>query len=79
MPALDIHISSDVPMCVGLSSSTELEVAMLRALRKLLNADISDIMIVKMAQQAEIKYAKVKSCLMDKMAASLADTQHMLF
>ena len=36
-------------------------------------------MIAKMAQQAEIKYAKVNCGIMDQMAASLADTQHMLF
>ena len=79
MPALDIHISSNVPMGVGLSSSAALEVAMLRALRELLNVDINDIMIAKMAQQAEIEYAKVNCGIMDQMAASLAYTQHLLF
>ena len=43
MPALDIHICSNVPMGVGLSSSAALEVAMLRALRELLNVDINNI------------------------------------
>ncbi len=33
VPPLDIHLSSNVPMGVGLSSSAALEVAMLRALR----------------------------------------------
>src|SRR4030095_14241114 len=37
VPPLDIHVSSNVPMGVGLSSSAALEVATLRALRKLLN------------------------------------------
>ena len=77
--ALDIHISSDVPMGVGLSSSAALEVAMLRALRKLLNLNLSDVTIAKMAQQAEIKYTKVNCGIMDQMAASLANTKHLLF
>ena len=79
IPALDIHISSNVPMGVGLSSSAALEVAMLRAMRALLNLDINDVEIAKLAQQAEIQYAKVNCGIMDQMAASLADTQHMLF
>lgn len=49
MPALDIHISSNVPMGVGLSSSATLEVAMLRALRELLNLELSDVTIAKIA------------------------------
>ena len=36
VPPLDIHLSSNVPMGVGLSSSAALEVATLRALRTLL-------------------------------------------
>ena len=36
-PPLDIHISSLVPIGVGLSSSAALEVASLRALRQLVN------------------------------------------
>ena len=79
LPALDIYIQSSVPMEVGLSSSAALEVAMLRALRKLFNFTFDDIMIAKMAQQAEIKYAKVNCGIMDQMASSLADTKHMLF
>lgn len=79
IPGLDIHIDSDVPMGVGLSSSAALEVATLRALRELLDLDIDDVHIARLAQRAEIEYAGVHCGIMDQMASSLADTTHMLF
>jgi galactokinase len=79
VPHLDIHVQSDVPMGVGLSSSAALEVAMLRALRELLALDIDDVRIAQMAQRAEIDYARVNCGIMDQMASSLADESHMLF
>ena len=79
IPFLDIYVSSTVPIGVGVSSSAALEVATLRALRDLLKLSIEDITIAKMAQQAEIKYAGVNCGIMDQMASSLADTDHMLF
>ncbi len=79
IPCLDIYVRSNVPMGVGVSSSAALEVATLRALRSLLQLPINDIDIAKMAQQAEIQYAGVNCGIMDQMASSLADTDHMLF
>lgn len=76
---LDVHIESTVPMGVGLSSSAALEVATLRALRQLLDLAWDDVRIARHAQEAEIKYAGVHCGIMDQMAASLADTGHMLF
>ena len=58
-PPVDIHITSDVPMGVGLSSSAALEVAVLRALRELLQLRIDDVELAKLAQRAEIEYAGV--------------------
>jgi galactokinase len=66
-------------MGVGLSSSAALEVATLRALRRLLDAPIDDVEIAQMAQRAEIDYAGVRCGIMDQMASSLADTEHALF
>jgi galactokinase len=79
VPPLKIYISSNVPLGAGLSSSAALEVAMLRALRRLLGLTIDDITIARIGQQAEIRYAGVHCGIMDQMAASLASSQTMLF
>ena len=79
IPPLDIHVSSELPMGVGLSSSAALEVATLRALRRFLDIAIDDVEIAQMAQRAEIDYAGVRCGIMDQMASSLADTAHALF
>jgi galactokinase len=79
VPPLDIHISSSIPIGVGLSSSAALEVATLRALRQLFNLPLDDVAIAQLAQRAEIRYAGVNCGIMDQMASSLADTRSMLF
>ena len=76
---LDIHIDSELPMGVGLSSSAALEVATLRALRQLYSLPFDDVEIARLAQRAEIDYAGVRCGIMDQMASSLADTGHALF
>jgi len=78
VPPLDIHVASDVPMGVGLSSSAALEVATLRCLRQLLNIELDDVRVAQLAQQAEIEYAGVRCGIMDQMASSLADTTRAL-
>lgn len=72
VPPVQIHVSSEVPMGVGLSSSAALEVATLRALRELTQAAIDDVRIAQMAQRAEIDFAGVRCGIMDQMASSLA-------
>ena len=79
VPPLDIHISSSIPIGVGLSSSAALEVATLRALRQLFNLPLDDVAIAQLAQRAEIRYAGVNCGIMDQMASSLADTRSLLF
>lgn len=79
IPPLNVFIRSSVPMGSGLSSSAALEVAMLRGLRSLLQLDIDDVQIAQLGQQAEIQYAGVQCGIMDQMAASLADPDHLLF
>jgi galactokinase len=78
VPPLDIHVSSDVPMGVGLSSSAALEVATLRCLRQLLDVQLDDVRIAQLAQRAEIEFAGVRCGIMDQMASSLADTTRAL-
>jgi galactokinase len=79
VPPLDIFVASDVPMGVGLSSSAALEVAVLRALRTLLDAPFDDVRIAQLAQAAEIEHAGVHCGIMDQMASSLADRTQALF
>jgi galactokinase len=78
VPGLQIHVESDVPMGVGLSSSAALEVATLRCLRELLRLDFDDVLIAQLAQRAEIEHAGVNCGIMDQMASSLADTTRAL-
>ena len=79
IPPLNLHVTSQVPIGCGLSSSAALEVATLRGLRSLLNLEIDDVRIAQLAQQAEIQYSGVQCGIMDQMASSLADTNSMLF
>ncbi|MBD0268796.1 MAG: galactokinase [Cyanobacteria bacterium Co-bin8] len=79
VPPLNIYVTSAVPMGSGLSSSAALEVAVLRGLRSLLNLDLDDVRIAQLGQQAERQYAGVQCGIMDQMASSLADAEHLLF
>ena len=74
VPGLDIEVTSEVPMGVGLSSSAALEVATLRCLRTLLDLPFDDVVIAQLAQRAEIEFAGVNCGIMDQMASSLAST-----
>lgn len=79
VPPLRVHVSTTLPVGAGLSSSAALEVAMLRALRTLLGLPFDDLALARMAQRAEVRYAKVNCGIMDQMASSLAGTSEMLF
>ena len=79
VPSVDLHVTSDVPMGVGLSSSAALEVATLRAMRALLALDIDDIHLAQLAHRAETHYAGVQCGILDQMACTLLDTRGMLF
>ena len=79
VPPLQIQVSSEVPMGVGLSSSAALEVATLRALRALSGVPMDDVRIAQLAQRAEIEHAGVRCGIMDQMASSLASTEQALW
>ncbi|EYB69501.1 galactokinase [Deinococcus phoenicis] len=76
--ALDVWITSDVPSG-GLSSSAALEIAALRALREVYALPLTDVDLALTGQRVEHEFVGVKSGIMDQMASSLADTEHMLF
>lgn len=78
-PAVDVYVHSEVPMGVGLSSSAALEVALLRALRDLLELALDDVQLARMAQRAEVVYAGVNCGILDQMASSLLEPGSMLF
>jgi galactokinase len=44
-----------------------------------LKLEIDDVCIAQLGQQAEIQYAGLQCGIMDQMASSLADTNHLLF
>ncbi|WP_404786403.1 galactokinase [Altericista sp. CCNU0014] len=79
IPPLNVLVTSSVPIGAGLSSSAAIEVAMLRGLRLLLNLNLSPVQIAQLGQQAEVRYAGVNCGILDQMAASLADTDRMVF
>ena len=79
VPPLRIYVSSDLPVGAGLSSSAALELATLRALRRLFGFALDDVALALIGQEAEVQYAQVNCGIMDQMASSLADSAHMLF
>ena len=79
VPPLRVFVSTELPVGSGLSSSAALEVAMLRALRALLGFELDDVRLARIAQRAEIEYARVNCGIMDQMASSLCDERNMLF
>ena len=79
VPPLDLLVSSDVPIGVGLSSSAALEVATLRAIRTLLGLRLSDLEVARLAHRAETEYADVACGIMDQFACSLGTPGCMLF
>jgi galactokinase len=78
VPPLRLLVSSSVPIGAGLSSSAALEVAALRAIRSLLGIALGDVELALAAQEAEVAYAGVHCGLMDQLASSLCDENHML-
>jgi galactokinase len=79
VPPLNLWIDSSIPIGAGLSSSAALEIAVLRAVRSLLSLDLSDVDLARLGQQVEHHFAGVQCGIMDQMAVSLADSQHLLF
>lgn len=75
---LDVHVTSNVPMGAGLSSSAALEVAVLRGLRDLGILDASDERIALIAQRVEHEFVGVQCGIMDQMASSVANSTTML-
>ena len=74
-----VLVHSNVPVGAGLSSSAALEISFLRALRALHRLPLDDVELARIGQEAEMRFARVRCGIMDQMASSLADREHMLF
>ena len=79
IPSLKIFVQSAIPIGAGVSSSAALEVAMLKAMRDLLQLDLSDVAIALMAQQAESEGVGMPCGVMDQMVSSLGQPNHAFF
>jgi galactokinase len=71
IPALEIRISSEVPIGCGISSSAALCVATVRALNGLLKAGLDDIQVALSAHEAEHDYVGVPCGKMDQFVSSI--------
>ena len=79
IPALQLRISSSVPVGAGLSSSAALEVATIRALSSLLDLGLGPDDVALFAHRAEVEHAGVACGIMDQMACSIGQPDLMLF
>ena len=73
------HISGDLPIGSGLSSSAALELASALFLLKLFAFDLPPLEIAKACQRAEHHYVGVKSGLLDQVISLFARAQHAVF
>ncbi|MGY0234665.1 galactokinase [Longispora urticae] len=78
VPGADLHITSDVPVGSGLSSSAALECAVLTALIELGDLDIPVADRPAIAQRAENAFVGVPCGIMDQSASILSEAGHAL-
>ncbi len=69
---LNVWIESDVPHGSGLSSSAALIVAVIKAVLKLSDQSIEDLVIAQWAQQVEHDFIGIPCGIMDQMAVAIA-------
>ena len=79
IPGLKILIESTVPIGAGVASSAALEVAVLKAMRDLLQLDFTDIELALIAQQAEHEGVGMPCGVMDQMVSALGLPHHAFF
>ena len=75
----DLHLTSDVPVGAGVSSSAALEVSVLRALREAFALTIDDLELARIGRAAETDFVGAPVGIMDQMACSLGGAGEALF
>lgn len=75
----DAHITSEVPVGSGLSSSAALLVASIRGLRAMFDLNLDDVEVARLARRAENGLVGANVGIMDQMACSLARPGEALF
>jgi len=79
IPGFDARIDSTVPVGAGVASSAALEVALLRALRALLELELDDVTLARLAQKVETDFVAAPVGIMDQMASSVGRDGEALF
>jgi galactokinase len=75
----ELHVTSDVPIGSGLSSSAALEVAVLRAFRDAFALALDDTRLALLGQRAEVELVGAPVGAMDQLVASLGTLGAALF
>ena len=79
IPGLKVLVESDIPIGAGVASSAALEVALLKAVARLLELNLSDLEIARLAQKAESEGVGMPCGIMDQMVVSLGRNNQALF
>lgn len=75
---VDIDLTADLPMAVGLSSSASVECLIVFALAELLGVKVAPDKLIRMAHRAETEYVGVRCGIIDQAAILLARDNHAL-
>ena len=79
MPGFDLEIESTGPVGAGVSSSAALTVSLMRGLRTLLELDLHDTALARLAQAVETDFVGAPVGIMDQMAVSAGRDHQALF
>lgn len=79
LAGFELYVASDIPLGSGLSSSAALSVGLLRALRQLFSLPLDDLLLARLAQEAENHFVGAQVGIMDPIACHLGQPGQALF